>query len=59
MCRNVPAEANVSIRKTSGRWSSPAAETTIDLLTKPLKSGTAEMEKAPTMYRPSVIGIVL
>ena len=47
--QEVPAEARVSIRKIAARWDSPAEATTIDLLTKPLKSGTAEMAKAPTM----------
>ncbi len=47
--RNVPADASVSTRKIPAWWASPAAETTIDLLTNPLKSGTAEMANAPIM----------
>jgi hypothetical protein len=45
--RNVPDDARVSIRNIHCRWSSAAAVTTIDLLTKPLKRGTAEIEKPP------------
>ena len=36
-----------------------AALTTIDLLTKPLNSGKAEIEAAPTMHRIVVLGIFL
>ena len=49
MCRKVPDEASVSIRVTAARLSPAAAAMTMDLLTKPLKKGKAEMAKAPTM----------
>ncbi len=54
-----PAEANCRMSQTSASFSCPAALMIMDLLTKPLKSGKAEMEAAPIMQNRQVRGMVL
>jgi hypothetical protein len=54
VCRNVPIEASSRSSSMGARPASAAADTIIDLLTKPLKKGTPEMEKAPIIMSRSV-----
>ena len=56
---NTPAEANSSASHTQWWPSASAALITIDLLTKPLNSGNAEIDAAPTIHSPVVIGMLL
>ena len=46
---NVPEDASVRSRVTAALWSCCAAATIMDLLTKPLKRGKAEMANPPTI----------
>jgi len=55
-CRT-PAEAKSIMNHTSRRSPRAAASMTMDLLTKPLNSGKAEMEAAPTMQNVQVHGM--
>ena len=56
---NTPAEANNNTSQTS-QWPSPAAAVRIkDFDTNPENSGKAEIEAAPTMQNPAVMGIDL
>ncbi|OQB96791.1 MAG: hypothetical protein BWX86_00573 [Verrucomicrobia bacterium ADurb.Bin122] len=59
VCRNVPAEASMSRKPTQSLWSSKPACTIMDLLTKPLKNGNAEMERPPISVKRNVHGIFL
>ena len=54
-----PAEANRSTSQVSCSPSCAAALMIIDLVTKPLNSGKAEIDAAPTMQKPVVHGIDL
>ena len=56
---NTPAAANSNASHTTVWPSWIAAATTIDLLTKPLNKGKAEIDAAPTMHRIAVLGIFL
>ena len=56
-CSRTPAEANSSTNQSQSCPSAMAAAITIDLLTNPQKSGTAEMEAAPTRHSTVVLGI--
>ena len=55
-CRT-PADAKSMKNQTRRMSPSAAASMTMDLLTKPLNSGKAEMEAAPTMQNVQVQGI--
>src|ERR1044071_6499254 len=57
VCRKVPAEASNSRKPTQSLCSSKPAETIIDLLTNPLKSGKAEMDRPPIKVKTKVQGI--
>src|SRR5690606_15940536 len=57
VCKTVPAEASISRKANHNRWSSKPACTIIDLLTNPLKSGKAEMERPPIKVNTNVHGI--
>ncbi len=57
MCRNVPAEASSSRKPTQCLCSSKPALTIMDLLTNPLKSGKAEMDRPPMSVKTNVHGI--
>src|SRR5215472_15334365 len=55
--RKVPTEASVSRKPTQSFFSSKPAATIIDLLTKPLKSGKAEIDRPPMSVKTKVQGI--
>src|SRR5579862_9166605 len=55
--RNVPADARSSRNPTQYLCSSKPAVTIIDLLTNPLKSGNAEIDKPPIKVKTKVQGI--
>jgi hypothetical protein len=57
VCRNVPAEASISRKPAQYRWLSKPAATIMDLLTKPLNSGNAEIESPPISVKTNVHGI--
>src|ERR1041384_3667954 len=57
VCRKVPADASSSRKPTHNLCSSNPADTIIDLLTKPLKSGKAEIERPPIRVKTNVQGI--
>src|SRR3990172_5732421 len=59
VCRNVPAEASRSRYPTQSLCSSKPAATIIDLLTKPLNSGNAEIERPPIRVKTNAQGIFL
>src|ERR1035437_5118843 len=57
--RNVPAEASMRRKPTQSFPLSKPAETIIDLETKPLNSGKAEIERPPIRVSTKVTGIFL
>ncbi len=57
VCRKVPTEASISRKPTQSRCSSKPAATIIDLLTKPLNSGNAEIDRPPIKVKTKVHGI--
>ena len=59
VCRNVPDEASSRQNATTLRCPSKPAVTIMDLLTKPLKSGKAEMESPPISVKTNAQGIFL
>src|SRR5437764_206600 len=59
VCRKVPAEASNKRKPTQSLCCSNPAWTIIDLLTNPLKSGKAEIDKPPIKVKTNVHGIFL
>src|SRR6516164_10208785 len=55
--RNVPADARSSRNPTQYLCSSNPAATIMDLLTKPLNNGNAEMDRPPIKVKTKVHGI--